>query len=146
MEIAVDTSFLLSLYLRDCHSEIAKAQVVEVSQPLLLSPLARLEFTNGLEQWVFRKQLSELQALQLKYCFLNDLDQGRLISGGNISAQCWKTAERMSESHTKALGTRSLDILHVSFAVETQASHFWSFDLKQRQLAEGFDLSLNPMA
>jgi len=146
VEIVVDTSFLLSLYLGDCHSACAKAQVIEAGQALIVSPLARLEFTNGLEQWLFRKQISELQTLQLKNCFRNDFDQGQLIFGGNLSAQCWKTAERVSKNHTKKLGTRSLDILHVSFALETQVSHFWSFDHKQRQLAQDLGLSLNPMS
>lgn len=145
MKIVVDTSFLLSLYLTDGHSETARVQVIETGHPLIISPLARLEFTNGLEQWIFRKQITELQALQLKQCFLYDLEQGRLILGGNISAQCWQDARRLSEQFTKNLGARTLDILHVSFALEMKATDFWSFDLKQRKLAKESSLELNLM-
>ena len=145
MIIVADTSFLLSLYLNDAHTLLAETHVIQEARPLLVSPLARLEFTNGLQQWVFRKHLSELQALQLQSCFEKDHRDQKLITGKNLPKSCWDHSVSLSESFTKTLGTRSLDILHVSYAISHSATHFWSFDHKQRALASEVGLELNPL-
>jgi len=54
-------------------------------------------------------------------------------------------ALEISRQHSQTTGTRSLDVWHVAFALEKQASWFLSFDNKQRILAEAVGLELNPM-
>jgi predicted nucleic acid-binding protein len=40
--------------------------------------------------------------------------------------------------------TRSFDILHVAAALELGATKFWSFDDRQKRLAEEVGLRVNP--
>lgn len=46
-----------------------------------------------------------------------------------------RVAGRLSERHSAANGTRSLDILHVATAKTLHAAEFVLFDLRQRALA-----------
>jgi predicted nucleic acid-binding protein len=46
-----------------------------------------------------------------------------------------RIAARLSERHTAATGTRSLDILHVAVGKTLRAAEFVSFDTRQRALA-----------
>jgi predicted nucleic acid-binding protein len=47
----------------------------------------------------------------------------------------FRAAARISEKHTAANGSRSLDILHVAAAKAMGATEFLSFDVRQRALA-----------
>jgi len=38
--------------------------------------------------------------------------------------------------HTSTLGVRTLDTLHVAAALELKVDRFWTFDDRQRKLAE----------
>lgn len=51
-------------------------------------------------------------------------------------------AERLSAQHSERLGTRSLDILHVAFAVVLGAREFLSFDQRQAALAAAAGLTV----
>ena len=42
-----DTSFLVSLYLTDVHSAVARAAAARMRQPLAFTPLHRLELRNA---------------------------------------------------------------------------------------------------
>jgi hypothetical protein len=54
--VYADTSFIVSLYLRDANSNVATARMIEIVPPLLLSSLGELELTNALQLYVFRKK------------------------------------------------------------------------------------------
>jgi predicted nucleic acid-binding protein len=42
--------------------------------------------------------------------------------------------------HTRSIGCRSLDILHVASALELEIRHFATFDTRQQQLARAAGL------
>ena len=53
-------------------------------------------------------------------------------------------AESLVEHHTSAIGSRSLDILHVASALVSGATEFCTFDARQRRLAQLAGLCVGP--
>jgi len=142
--VCVDTSFLMSLLVGDCHTERAREQVISLGKPLVISQLVELEHVNGVRQRVFRGEITEHQALAVDKEYLRWRKEGSLVRGGMMVPAIWKSARKLGRDHTARLGTRSLDVLHVAFALAAEADLFWSFDDKQRVLAAAVGLKLNP--
>src|SRR2546428_705719 len=65
-----------------------------------------------------------------------DLRVGRLFPMTVNWVPVWRMAARWAASHTAAIGSRSLDILHVALARKLAAAEFLSFDTRQRTLAQ----------
>jgi hypothetical protein len=55
-----------------------------------------------------------------------------------------RKAQRLSEHYSATLGTRSLDILHVTAARSARARHFLTFDARQAALARRAGLTVSP--
>src|SRR5262249_25398112 len=53
-------------------------------------------------------------------------------------------AAQLSEQHSSAHGTRSLDIVHVATAKLSRIEEFVSFDSRQRGLASAIGLQVSP--
>jgi predicted nucleic acid-binding protein len=53
-------------------------------------------------------------------------------------------AARLSAAHTETIGNRAYDILHVAAARIIGATEFWSFDGKQRALAQAEGMKVGP--
>lgn len=74
-----------------------------------------------------------------------------LVKGGNWAKldlrweQVFARALGLSRAHTGRVKSRSLDILHVACAMDLGLREFWSFDTKQRRLAEAVGLKVNPV-
>jgi uncharacterized protein len=56
----------------------------------------------------------------------------------------FRAAAQLAVRHSGRLGCRSLDILHVAAARKLAASQFWSFDARQRALAQQLGLNVKP--
>lgn len=141
--IVADTSFLLSFYLRDAHLDRARRALSGTREPLVVSPLARLEFTNGLKQQVFRSNWTIAGSQLAGAKFEDEFRLGRLVRGLEFTEEVWKMAESLSREFSARLGTRSLDVLHVAGALLSGGKEFWSFDDRQRALARATGLELN---
>ena len=55
-----------------------------------------------------------------------------------------REAERLAEQHTPAIGSRSLDILHVAAATILGATDFYTLDTRQGKLAQLAGLHVQP--
>ena len=141
MNVCPDTSFLFSLYVPDANSSAAAAIMKRIKPPLLATDLAEFEFINALNWRIFRKELSssEVQAVQLS--FSKDVHDG-LIRILPISAATFGHARRIAGTHTRLLGTRALDVLHVASALALRASSFCTFDKNQAKLATALGLRI----
>ncbi len=53
-----------------------------------------------------------------------------------LPPSAFDVARRLAQKHTRRLGTRSLDILHVACAAVLGARTFYTFDERQRKLAK----------
>jgi predicted nucleic acid-binding protein len=137
--VYADTSFLFSLYVPDANSSAAAATVKRIKPPLLATDFAEFELTNALNGRIFRKDLraSEEQAVLL--AFSKDVHAG-VIRIVPISAAMFAHARRIARTHTRLLGTRALDVLHVASALTLRASSFCTFDKNQARLARALGL------
>jgi hypothetical protein len=60
------------------------------------------------------------------------------------SGQVHDKARQLNDRHTSTLGTRSLDLLHVTTALVLESKIFFSFDDRQRKAAPREGLKVKP--
>lgn len=128
-----DTSFLVPLFARDASSAIAIAAAAK-APPFLIYPLHRAEFENAIALCEFRDQLTPAEARAVRANFTRQLDAGVYVARPWPEG-AWATAEGLSHRFTARLGVRTLDVLHVAAALESEAPAFYTLDARQRRLA-----------
>jgi predicted nucleic acid-binding protein len=136
----VDTSFLVSLYTPDVHSQAAAQRIRLAPLPLVITSFCELELVNALHLRVFREELTKAQTLLARRTFQEDVDSG-VFSVKPLPPGLFEKAKAIAEKYTAALGTRSLDLIHVASALLLGARSFLSFDDRQRSLAAAVGLS-----
>lgn len=136
----MDTSFLVSLYVRDLHSTEAIGLMASRPRPWL-TPLHRAEWAHAIERQVFQKVLSRREARELHAQFEKDRADGVWADAG-LPELALEVCAQLARRHAARLGTRTLDALHVASALELKAKQFWTFDERQARLARaaGFKL------
>lgn len=140
MTAYADSSFFVSSYLTDRHSQDAR-RVMKGRPHLWLTPLHRAEWTNAIAQHVFRKALTGAQALQMLNEFERDRASG-LWFEIELPPTTFEVCTELSRVYTPQLGTRTIDTLHVAAALELKADRFWTFDDRQAKLAKAAGLKL----
>ena len=140
MTAYADTGFLCSLYAPDAHTRLAVARMARQTLPLPVTWLHRLEFRNALRLRVFRGEITPAQRDASLNAMLADLAAGVLAHAEPPLADLTTEAERLSALHSEALGTRSLDVLHIASALVLGLSEFLAFDRRQHALATAVGL------
>lgn len=80
MKIYFDTSYLVALYVPNDHTAAAlRFHVGENEQPMLFSPLHRLELRTTVRQCVFAGLLKESEGRRILRHIEEDLDDGTLL-------------------------------------------------------------------
>ena len=102
--------------------------------PLVITPLGELELMNALQLRVFRKELDSSEVKSANAFFRHDLEIG-IFTIKPLSPSIFERAKLLARKQTAALGTRTLDLLHVASALVLQADVFYSFDRQQEKLA-----------
>jgi predicted nucleic acid-binding protein len=138
LNVYADTSFLVSIYLPDIHS--AKADQLIAGRPgITLTPLHHAELVHAVEQNVFRRRISELDAKDIYRNFDRDC-RARLWIEAAFPEDAFLTGVTLARRYVSALGTRTLDSLHVACALELKTTRFWTFDDRQAKLARAAGL------
>jgi predicted nucleic acid-binding protein len=140
VKVYPDTSFLVSLYYLDAHSAEA-ARRVNPGSDLFLTPLAELELVNALQLRLFRGEASPAEIQAARKELDGDIRAG-VFSAVQMPMEAYELARRISTKRTASLGGRTLDILHVACAKLLQADRFWTFDVRQAELARAEGLRL----
>lgn len=132
---AADTSFLLSYYGKDANTDVARAALVASTSTLQVHALNDFEFGNALRALVFRRMITNDRAAAWLADYHADMGSG-VIAETHLDANLIiRRGLEISESRTEISGNRSYDILLVAAAKILAATHFWSFDVRQRNLA-----------
>lgn len=131
-----DTSFLLSYYGEDANSEQARTFLASATEPLHVHALNDFELSNALRGLVFRGVITTGQRTLWLADYQSDKSRGILVDTILDANAALRGAQAISEERTESSGNRSYDILLVASAILLGATHFWSFDTRQRDLAK----------
>jgi len=134
LNIYADSSFIVSRYVPQQFSqEVDRRMLTRPS--IFLTPFHRAEITHAIFQQVFRQRLTLVDAQLAYQDFEKDCAMGVWMQVGQPILTL-TTCVELGRRHTPKIGVRSLDSLHVAAALELKADRFWTFDDRQRQLAE----------
>lgn len=139
-----DTSFLFSLYAQDANTVHAGRIVTTLQTPLVFTPLQRHELRNAFRLSVFRREIIAADCQRLLGAVEVDTKTGVLVEAPVSWAEVYSEAEALSAAHSKTLGTRGFDVLHVAAAVALGIRNFLTFDARQKSLAVKAGLKVKP--
>lgn len=133
MTIYADSSFLVSGYIQDTHSEEVIRRM-GLSPSVWVTPLNRSELAHAVEQYVFRGKLAQFEAERAWGEFEQDCGLGVWVRT-DLPEGTWETCVDLARRYGASLGVRTLDSLHVACALKLKAERFWTFDERQARLA-----------
>ena len=142
MKTYVDTSVLFSIYAQDANSARADIWRNLNPSPLPFTAFHRVELRNALGLAVFRQRLHAQQMGAVWQQIESDIAAGLLVARGGLWHRVLESAEALSVLHTPALGSRSLDVIHVAAAKLMGVKEFCTFDPRQENLAAAIELSV----
>ena len=133
--VYLDTSAIVALYVKEKRSREISNWIVENNQAIPLTNLHELEFSNAIRLKQFRDEIDSNQAGLVVSRFREHAENGIFYSPQVDWTAVFKLANELSVNHTSAIGSRSLDILHVAMALSISSDRLLSFDEKQKELA-----------
>jgi predicted nucleic acid-binding protein len=136
--IYADTSFFVSLYVKDAHSIAADRMLGDGERPPI-TPLHIAEWTHAIAQQVFRRQMTVAEADRLHRDFRDDCVT-RIWQTISVPEFALELCADLGRRYGSKLGVRTLDSLHVACALELNAKQFWTFDGRQGKLAKAAGL------
>lgn len=139
-----DTSFLYSLYGHDANSTQARTMGNALKIPLALTLLQRHELRNAFRLAVFRKVMTLERCEAVLVAIEADIKTGVLVETPVSWAEVFAGAEALSAAHSKTLGTRGFDVLHVAAAIALGTKDFLTFDSRHKTLAVKAGLKVKP--
>lgn len=131
----LDTSSLVALYYPEEKSEALIAHLRRRPLPLVFTWLHEMEFANGLQLKLFRKEAAGTAVTATLQAFRADVESGVLVRARPSWPEVFSTALRLSAAHSRILGTRTLDLLHIAAALTTQTAEFITNDQRQAKAA-----------
>ena len=135
MGVYADTSFLASYYLPDANSGLVPGVLRDVTSGIIFTALHRLELGNALVLAVFQQRIARDQADAVWKDVTDDLRAGLLKPASMPWYAILRRAAQLTKKHTFETGCRSLDLLHIAAALQLNRPKFFSFDLRQREVA-----------
>jgi predicted nucleic acid-binding protein len=140
-----DSGFVVSLYLTtEGTSALARKEVKRAGKPLVLSPLSLLEIRNTLNFGINRGEITSAQRDAVLAEINTQIETGffRLVDASQSSIHA--KAQELSDKHTRAVATRSLDLMHIAAALLSGASTFLTFDKRQAKAVAAEGLVVKP--
>jgi predicted nucleic acid-binding protein len=142
--VYADTSVLVSLILEDGNSTAATRLVRDFSESLVWTDFLKLELFNAIRLRVAEKRLSEDNAEAGRHLATNLIQNRNWQRWEPDWARVLARANGLSAAHAEKTKARSLDIMHVACAMEIGLRVFWTFDARQKRLAEEAGMLVNP--
>jgi predicted nucleic acid-binding protein len=139
-----DSSLLFKLYHFEPESPRAVQTVAAYTPGLLFTELHQLELGSSLRRLTGQGSLSPSEAARALRLLKADLHAGLYLQPSLDWPRVFAQAHRLSRLHSRADLARSLDLLHVACALELRATHFLSFDARQRRVAAAEGMAVLP--
>ena len=144
MVVYADTSFFFSLYAQDTNTVRAGRIAASLDAVLAITPLQRHELRNAFRLAVFRRELTAAECHSLLDSVEADTTAGVLVETPVSWVKVYSEAEALSAAHSKTLGTRGFDVLHVAASIALGIKSFLTFDARQKSLAVKAGLKVKP--
>ncbi len=140
--VYVDTSVLVTLYVREAKSRKASDWIRGNNKAIPKTMLHELEFTNAIRLKQFRHEMIDSEAETI-FKRLHEHETAGIYFTPVINwPDLFYRALTLSKKFTGSMGSRSLDILHVALAELIEADRFFTFDVRQSQLAQAVGLKI----
>ena len=136
-----DTSVIIKLYIKEELSEFIAEKAKAFDQAIPLTNLHDLEFTNALSLKVFRNEITDEEAEFVKTQLMKHESMNLYYRPTLDWTDIYQTAFALSDKYSRRIGSRSLDILHVSIALHIKSDVFFTNDQRQLKLANIAGLS-----
>lgn len=144
MNTYFDTAIILKLYVQEATSPDALRLVNECQTPYILTPWQEIEARTAFRLKAFRKELTPEELNASLQVFDDDILTGRWKTPEYNQATVWRFARELSQRHAAKIGCRTLDLVHVAFALSLGVTTFVTFDERQRIVARLEGLALKP--
>ena len=131
----LDTSSLVALYFPEQKTEALVAHLRGRPMPLAFTALHEVEFTNGLQLKLFRKEASADAVAATLDLVRTDLEAGVLRQLQLPWPTVFSATLRLSLAHSRSLGARTLDLLHIASALAAESTEFITADDRQAKAA-----------
>ena len=142
--VYADTSFLLSHFINDDHTDDARYLIWEVPTALRISSLGILEYQTSLWRKVGIDGFTRAHAERAIRLFERQIAARWFVVSTIADGVIHERAKSLAAAYSSDLKVPSLDILHVAVALEMGVNEFWTFDGRQKRLAEAVGLKVNP--
>lgn len=140
-----DSGFIVSLYRpSEGFSVEARRAIQQSPGPVFLSPLSLLEIRNALNLAIRRGEMGETEREAILADIRRQLEAGYFRMAEASQSEIYAKAGDLSDTHTPAIGTRSLDLMHLATAVLCKAQRLLSTDTRQREAAKAEGLEVKP--
>jgi predicted nucleic acid-binding protein len=113
-----------------------------VDLPLFLTAFGEVELANAFQLRLYRREVTAIQIKAASADVLADT-AARIFVLKAFSPAVFERSKLLIQRHSRELGVRTLDLLHVASALVLEADVFYSFDLDQRKLARAAGLRLS---
>ncbi len=133
--IDLDTSAFIKLYILEAESESLQSLIATQDHPLPVWDILEAEFCNAMRLKVFWGELKEAQAAEQIEHYERRKSAGQYFTP-DVSRPAVMTSFHALSRETSRLGCRTMDILHVAFALQITPQTFVTYDERQRGLAE----------
>jgi len=144
MTAYADTSFLFALYLREANTPLVREYLGKHRRALVFTSLQRYELRNAFRLAVFRRYTDDAAADAARARMELDCLSGNLDDTSLIWPDVLAAADALGDRHTRQLGVRALDLLHVGAATVLGVKTFLTFDIRQHALAKVAGLKVGP--
>src|SRR5438477_9893362 len=135
-----DSSIITKWYLPEADSAAALRIRARHAPPAVLTHLHRVELTTAWHLKVFRRELRPETVEQAVADLEHDVEAGVWEVPAYDLVDVHARAEHLARRHAAALGTRTLDILHVAAALALGTNDFVTSDRRQAALAKAVRL------
>jgi predicted nucleic acid-binding protein len=140
-----DSSFVVSIYrTSEGISERARRQIKQAPGPVFLSPLSLLEIRNAFNMAIGRGEIGKAEREAVMADIERQIEAGFFRMADVSQADIYAKARELSDRHTPAMRTRSLDLMHIAAALLCKARVFLSTDTRQRTAAKAEGLEVKP--
>jgi predicted nucleic acid-binding protein len=142
--IYLDASIVFSLYRPDQNSAFAALSIASAQSALILSSFCEFEVVNAFNLCVFRKEISENEALGTRRKLDMNIESGAYLLRP-LPESAFTRAKALAEKITPSVGVRAADLLHIAAALELGAKTLYTLDRRQHEAAQAAGLKVNQL-